>query len=1130
MTIIISIISDVATIQEILIKQYEDATRSIPVMPLEDDEGVALSDIYGSVLVEEDTTTTKTTRTSYGQSGNKTLDSMKDMFYVNDKLAKRIFLKGETGHGKTVFCLKAIELWSKSKSSNHSISKENSSNQSKSEENCLNESISEEISLNESIIGENSSSESIGKENPPKSTFRKSQHKKTEYKQSRYEHTECKQSLAMQANDERELEKCLSQFDLVFYVPLRYAKHDESSIVDLVCGSVSGCEKSEKEKIKQMLGEGTISCLVLLDGLDEWRAPSICRVQGFPDSDDLINSTILCTMRPWRMVNLHLRLDSTCDKVVQIFGLKGTSVKAVISNVLVHFYGLQVSSPEYEKLFQRFCENAKHPLLKSLMKIPLMLSTACLIWNEEGDMSPGNVQNAQNFMTFFYLKLIELMISRAEIKNTNVSRFMCEKRERPNLSLRIPGLLPEFSHIVDFLDVITPVGRLALKDLVSEETHLVFAKYQLERDIGQTLVELALKTGILTQAKAPGLSYQQRVSVNFFHKSIQEFMAALVLSCGDDKAFDSLCKHCKTVDKVMELSNMIMFVCGLNPVVGSQLSEHVKCVINADADILQYRDSLCEAPVYYERSQDQKKVEELYKMQCRFFSEMKSSLAHTPDRDQTQNVHTPDIFLDWKSDMEVNEMTKELVSVENNDILSVCLLGGYQNYHYDHGTHIIPNLPKCNDLASLHIRGHDYSDYTVVLQPTLQQLTQLKCLYLSKISLTDYVALNYMPKLQTVTLNRINQGHHIFPSLWLCSQLKEIKLMFMTLIDGVTLANMPLLDTVSLNSVRCAHFMLPSLSGCTNLKSLDIDCPKSMRDRMLLASVLPQLVHLQCIKYRATAHRYGGYDHSGDVAVVAALQTLTNLKRIEIKGISYMARYEDGSEIEFASEEDKENDDSEEMSFIEGEDFDLKYDEDKWQINVLFASDNEEGIENSYSGDISYNANYGVSMYGDKDDYYCDYDINALLGLDTDQCIDNANSEGPSDKRKYNVDCEVDYCEYGGDQAQINRWFDSDDDEEHGDSVSCDDGTLQVTPDMKQLEEMKLTRIRMSARRWSTFVNSLLNVQHTVHVTLCDTDIDTQTVSMIKKSPHFKVSHHSVPFFTDVTFSRMLTPAASNLA
>ena len=40
------------------------------------------------------------------------------------------------------------------------------------------------------------------------------------------------------------------------------------------------------------------------------------------------------------------------------------------------------------------------------------------------------------------------------------------------------------------MEVLIPVGRLALQDLVSEEMHLVFAKDEIEEDIGEWKVEL----------------------------------------------------------------------------------------------------------------------------------------------------------------------------------------------------------------------------------------------------------------------------------------------------------------------------------------------------------------------------------------------------------------------------------------------------------------------------------------------------------------------------------------------------------------------------------------------------------------------------------------------------------------
>ena len=60
-------------------------------MPLEEEEGLPLPQIYGSVLVEEDITTLKKTRRPDEASSNKTVDSITDIFYVKNKLTSRIF-------------------------------------------------------------------------------------------------------------------------------------------------------------------------------------------------------------------------------------------------------------------------------------------------------------------------------------------------------------------------------------------------------------------------------------------------------------------------------------------------------------------------------------------------------------------------------------------------------------------------------------------------------------------------------------------------------------------------------------------------------------------------------------------------------------------------------------------------------------------------------------------------------------------------------------------------------------------------------------------------------------------------------------------------------------------------------
>ena len=81
-----------------------------------------------------------------------------------------------------------------------------------------------------------------------------------------------------------------------------------------------------------------------------------------------------------------------------------------------------------------------------------------------------------------------------------------------------------------------------------------------------------------------------------------------------------------------------------------------------------------------------------------------------------------------------------------------------------------------------------------------------------------------------------------------------------------------------------------------------------------------------------------------------------------------------------------------------------------------------------------------------------------------------------------------------------------------------DDDVLVVTADWTRLQTVVLRGVDMSARSWGRFVSSLLTVPHPVHVTLCVTDIDGDTVEGIQTSPHFTGAGH-YDRHTDFTFS-----------
>ena len=94
-----------------LIKMYTDFTKSVDVLPFKDESpGLPIANIFAPLLMEEDLKS-KERMPNPNKPGGKELKSVQEMFYAADKPAKRIFMKGEAGCGKTFFCLKLLDTW-----------------------------------------------------------------------------------------------------------------------------------------------------------------------------------------------------------------------------------------------------------------------------------------------------------------------------------------------------------------------------------------------------------------------------------------------------------------------------------------------------------------------------------------------------------------------------------------------------------------------------------------------------------------------------------------------------------------------------------------------------------------------------------------------------------------------------------------------------------------------------------------------------------------------------------------------------------------------------------------------------------------------------------------------------------
>ena len=149
-----------------------------------------------------------------------------------------------------------------------------------------------------------------------------------------------------------EMKQCLSQFDLLYYVPLRDATEGKTSVLDLVCDAVCNKRQNVIDRTKRLLDNDNIRCLIVLDGVDEWPNPP--GFNGLPKSDGLSdNCVLLWTMRPWKLVHLQLKPKHD-DHIVTVSGLSPYSVAKVIENILFRFYGLKGEALKLR--FLAYCE------------------------------------------------------------------------------------------------------------------------------------------------------------------------------------------------------------------------------------------------------------------------------------------------------------------------------------------------------------------------------------------------------------------------------------------------------------------------------------------------------------------------------------------------------------------------------------------------------------------------------------------------------------------------------------------------------------------------------------------------------------------------------------------------------
>ena len=716
----------------------------------------------------------KRTRRPDEPCGSEPLDSVGNVFYVRDcdldggeKLSTRILIKGEAGSGKSVFCLKLVGSWCQ-----------------------LRQSVNHELMCEKH-------SKLISRPNKLQRLLNRLIVRITRRRQGSFEkHSElfcqlekddelpelCSESYGSRLPEipctQCEMKQCISQFDLLYYVALRDATEGKTSVLDLVCDAVCYKRQNVIDRTKRLLDSKNIRCLIVLDGVDEWQNPP--EFTGLPTSDGLSdNCVLLWTMRPWKLVHLQLKPKHD-DHIVTVSGLSPYSVAKVIENILIRFYGL--NGEELKSRFLAYCKKVTDKTVEGIMRMPIMLIAACHLWHKEDTSSNKSSDSEKSFSkTHLYLSLLDLMIQNAARKQSKqrcteqdpshsvpTVSLLSDRENNPSIRSDVPDILKTFDHVSHFIDMLLPFCKLAFTDLMSAETKLVFNKGQLETQLGKSHVDLAHRLGLISQAKVRSdIGRPHNVSVSFYHKSVQELLAAMYMTCGNQDVVTTFCGYCSTLEKVMETANITKFVVGLDPSLGCRICEHITNIVNSDPDIIEYRRTL-------DNRTGGARVKQLYRAQCEWYRELTHNRTVTGDTSPPPSLHVTDIYLTDRSDSDTMRLTGDLMSANLGTIVSVTLWGVD---HTLHGlTHYLPQCPKLSVLyiarmfnkdldkenrdllvpVQYHGSLSDAADRAVVA--AVMSLTQLVRIRLECVGLGDdgVEVTAAMTRLRTVVLDNVN--------------------------------------------------------------------------------------------------------------------------------------------------------------------------------------------------------------------------------------------------------------------------------------------------------------------------------------------------------------------------------------
>ncbi|XP_038050708.1 NLR family CARD domain-containing protein 4-like [Patiria miniata] len=315
--------------------------------------------------------------------------------------------------------------------------------------------------------------------------------------------------------------RVLRKYKLVFLLKM-HALEQSSDLVDAVFDQLLAKDVSiERGTLDMFIKNSPGKVLVLLDGFDELMTTTLCD-SSFGSILEILNGkklrgcTVLVSTRPShvdRLVSEKLVQDPFTH--VEVMGFSWKNVTEYVNNFFV-------GEPDKAKgLLEKIKLSG---LLIDLAASPMLLLVMCVLWQEKCTL-PETMSRLYHdgFSYIFRRKGLDSQDEAAK--------------------------------------VVIEIGKVALHGLLSPDQSLSFK----ESDFEPSVLELALKAGILTSQRVRK-RLQSHNSVQFFHKTFQEFSAAAYLQSlleADPEEFQKILNEIMSKG-AKRFEYLLRFCCGDN--------------------------------------------------------------------------------------------------------------------------------------------------------------------------------------------------------------------------------------------------------------------------------------------------------------------------------------------------------------------------------------------------------------------------------------------------------------------------------------------------------------------------------------------------------------------------------------